>query len=661
LQLFVYTRPSLIPAHPPPQAPVLLLEGSWPTDAAHAEQTGHASDVGWGDDAAWVERSAPHLRPADSGATAGLSSSAPDTVGQANRGTLRWSLERAIDGRFLWIDQQAAAWAEQLADQDHRAATAAGRPEHVSPLDLNALDLRYWLVKAIRTVAYFTEVRPLCHGQQIELVAERPRDRDYAEILRELCRLTGAQCLVRWVDAASPADPRFPPNFRARRWAAVGLQWLQGQDRPSSHPRIVLCGNPRLLDPVCGALVERGIRPWWLYDRFALRSWLRWIARGARQLVCASAQSDATCPCAHLPPQLDCRGVNLVPALAHWLDRRLATHGKRQARALERIDTHFRRVRPDVLVLTEDATWFSRAAISAARRHGARSVVIQHGAPCCRFGFAPLAADRILVWGPSSRDQLLRWGVPSERIAVTGSPDHDRLRARFRQIVPRPGDSKAGRPADGRPQVLLLATIPPRDDRPDAVALQLTSHTYAELLHAAFAAVAATPGSRMTVKLHPRSDDDPSLRTAMGAYPSLGVRLVRGGDLAAMVSAADVVLSCGSSAGVDAMLSGVPVIQLLPPGARFLDDDSWGFFGTARTEADLRRLLAEALVAGHRAPAPDRRVFGNVDRPAVERIVEHVGSLADAGPALLVPKATGRSPWASASEEFSRLHSSSIS
>jgi hypothetical protein len=184
--------------------------------------------------------------------------------------------------------------------------------------------------------------------------------------------------------------------------------------------------------------------------------------------------------------------------------------------AEEQIDAHFRRVRPDTILLDEDATPLARAAVAVGRHFGAASLVVQHGAPCCRFGFAPLAADRILVWGRSSRRQLIRWGVSPEQIRITGSPRHDRLWAMFRgarRHAARTGSlpRKPGTPL----RVLLLATMPPSDHRPDAVAFHLTSRTYGEMLRRAFSVLAGMPRIRLTVKLHPRAGDDPIARAEL--------------------------------------------------------------------------------------------------------------------------------------------------
>ena len=205
----------------------------------------------------------------------------------------RASLDDAIDGRFEWIDLQASHWAEHVS---HARAIAHGRQklvDAVTPAYLNALALRYYLVKLIRVVAYFTESRPLGPQDTLELVAARGRDEDYADLLAELARTAGAALEIRWSDAAGPSPFAPAPNGRLRRSLGklAGLLEPRLGDEASAH-RAVLCGNPRVLDPVCRELLDRGARVWWLADRFAVRSWLAWRSSGVGQLVCDCSLGD---------------------------------------------------------------------------------------------------------------------------------------------------------------------------------------------------------------------------------------------------------------------------------------------------------------------------------------------------------------------------------
>lgn len=578
MKLSVYARHDLVDADLSPASPALLLEGSWAAAAA-----------------------------------------AP----------LRWSLDAAISPRHAWIDEQAAEWAESLA-KDGLFLPRGNPLGRLSSADLNVLELRYYLVKLLRLVAFFTEVRPLGAAESVELSAQRHRDEDYADVLEQLSRRAGVDCRVRWIDATPPAAAVFPHNGGLRQLAAWVAQRCERRNASyRRRPRVVLCGNPHLLDPVCGELLRRRASVWWLFDRFAVKPFLRWRPRGVRQLVCNASFGEENRFYNHLPDRLDCFGVNLAPAVGRWLTERLSSHGPRQTRLVEQIDSHFQQVAADALILEEDATPLGRAAVAIAQHHGTASMVVQHGAPCCRFGFAPLAADRILVWGESSREQLVRWGVPAEQIRVTGSPRHDRLHARFAKTGRFEAIRRAVRRAADQPHFLLLATMPPRDDRPDAVTLGLNTRTYAEMLRTVLAVVARRPGAQLTIKLHPRAAADPIVRQALREFPQVEARLIQRPTLEETLRGVDCVFSCGSSGGVDATLAGIPVIQVLPPGVNeLLPHQSWGLTGTAHSETELETLLRQTLDLPIAEPTiVDPRVLGDFQRPAVERIVEEIFAL----------------------------------
>jgi hypothetical protein len=434
---------------------------------------------------------------------------------------------------------------------------------------------------------------------------------------------------VEWTDRSSRPSEQLPLDQWWRRWVDGARRWVEPRPKADLRPRIVLCGNPRLLDPVCHEALVQGCVVWWLYDRLAMKSWWRWRRQGVGQLVCNAGQGRQN-RLSHRPIALcQFRGIDLSRAVSGWIERRLQTHGPRQTRLLEQIDAHFHRVRPIALVLDEDATPMTRAAVAVARRHRVGSFVVQHGAPACRFGFAPLAADRMLAWGQASKEQFERWGVPSDRVLVTGSPLHDELFGRLNNQQELPAGSGASRP----PRILLLATVPPRDERPDSVALHLNRSTYAGMLKTAFAGVSKLNEAELVVKLHPRSPDDPAVRHAQAQYPTVKARVVHAEPLEHWLGRVDCVLSCLSSAGIDATLAGLPVIQLLPAGSGdVLPYADWGLLGSARTADELVPLVSLALAAGRRVPAhPNPNAFGNLDNSAANVVQAVLAGIRDQG------------------------------
>ncbi len=532
----------------------------------------------------------------------------------------RWSLDRTIDAHCDWIDRAAAELAESAI------ATPAQDRRRSEFVWLNVVKLRYVLVKLLRVAAFFRELWPLAAGQRVELFLDNRNDEPYAMLLAGLCATAGCELQVTWLADDVPQTPPALPDDWWRRglgWANARIE--RGRCASNDRPRIVLCGNPRILDPVAAELVRRGHRGWWLYERFAVRSWLKWTGRGLGQIVVGNRASSNLQPNERLRDwQINFAGTSfdsvdalLSAPVACWFGQQAAASGGQQARLLATLRDDFRRRRPTHVVLDQDATPLNRAVVLAARDAGARSLVVQHGVPYLRFGFAPLEADAICAWGESSRDQFRQLGIPIEQIHSTGFPPHDELAPRMAQIRSRASNGLAE-------QYLFLATPVPRDDRPDAVSYHQTGETYAAMVRMALAALCDAGIGRLIIKLHPRDPRSAIIRELAGEFSRLKTQIVGRGDLAELLVGTSCVLSCASSAGVEATLAGVPVIQLMPTGSvDLIPDVAWGLLGTARTREELELLLDRARrqwAEGRTPPSP--RVFAGLDSLASSRVVD---------------------------------------
>lgn len=529
------------------------------------------------------------------------------------------SLDDTIDRRHDWIDAEGSRLA-------HEWGLAGGESSLVWRY---ALELRYYIAKLLRVVAYFGQVRRPSRGASFEWRLTRGRDEDYAALAGELARAFRFNSMVTWQTGSPGAARAFPPNASWRRLAG---RLLAGR-RPSSPvpgtatlheqspsaPRVLFCGQPRLLDPVCQATIERGAQVAWLYERFSVGCWRRWRRAGIPQFI--AEHPKALSGGATTWDFRECRivgpwNVDLAPALASWWKRLAADVGSRQAGIDRGVAECMDEFRPTALVLDEDATPFKRTALAAARHAGARSLVVQHGAPVVSFGFAPLAADRLLAWDNPSRDQLSRWGIDSERVQIVGWPESFQIRP-----LPRKTLTKGCR------RILLLATIPPADDRPDAVDFHLTSRTYAGMIRLALAAAIAFDAD-LTIKPHPRASGHKKLSTLLSERPTARVRVTRSRDLPRLIRDHDLILSCASTAGTQAARAGAPVIQLLPDGSgEILPAAEWGFLGTARTLDELLPLVQI------RSP-PESRTSPR-ETASAERIAELAIACPDSRPLLV--------------------------
>jgi len=508
-------------------------------------------------------------------------------------------LDVTIDQRFVWIDKEAERLAE-LAGGD------MNREKKLSAPWVNVLALRYYLVKLLRVIEFFSKIQPPRKGERVHVVAERA-DREDVAIVAAFCRRAGAQCTVQWCgeeDESSPPVAEQEEGWRKTLRRLVNRLPVKELESDRRN-RVILCGTPRFLDPVCRVLHERECRVWWLYDRLAVKPFVQWYRKGIEQLTCQddSFVADESEEPIELP-KLEFRGMDLRPLVSDWLKRRLASRRHDQRRWQSQIERHFQRIKPDFLVMDEDATPMKRIALAVARRNGGKSYVVQHGAPVARFGFAPLAADGFFAWGRSTREQLQAWDIPAGRIHITGSPAHDSLYETLQKTHRKPRKPIAS------PRILLLATVTPRDERPDVIEMNMNSRTYGEMIEAAFAAVESIPDATLVIKPHPRSRDDSVIRDASSRHTKVKTEQSRAGSLEASLRGIDCVLSCLSSAGIEATLAGLPVIQLVPRGAgRVLPFDRWGLVGSASNAQELLPLVQKAFKMRGRVK---NAVFGDV-------------------------------------------------
>lgn len=543
----VFARGNLVPPDLPENEPALLLEGSWPTEQHR----------------------------------------------------LRWSLDDCIDARHAWIDSVAQQLADEAGIPDDRQT-----PPSPNFAWLQALALRYYLVRLLRPICFFQQILPGAAAGQLQLSAHAGRDEDYAHVLGALVEQAGGSLHVVWHAPCGHAEHTQgrPPKLPSLRpLLARAIQRLCRHERVDLHAlRVLLCGSPRVFDPLCPELLQCGAGLWWLHERFAFRCWWRWRRKRIVQLACAPPSAPTYDP-PDSPKHLLARpisfgGIDLTGTVERWLASRAAQQGVWQQALLFSVRQHLARLRPHVVLLDEDATPFKRAVVAMARRVGATSAVIQHGAECVRFGFVPLAADYFFAWSAASREQLLEWGAPPERILLADSP----LRARASALPRWPGILPGQQPC-----VLLLAAVPPREHRPDSVALHLTPATFHGMLHALCTALErCAPGCTLVVKPHPRTHDEAALKTALDQAASLRIRWTRARRLAEALRGCQLVVSMFSTAGLEAAAAGWPVIQLLPAGsANILPANLWNMLGSARTAAELEPLLRRAL-AGELRVAP---------------------------------------------------------
>jgi hypothetical protein len=215
---------------------------------------------------------------------------------------------------------------------------------------------------------------------------------------------------------------------------------------------------------------------------------------------------------------------------------------------------------PDLVLTYAEAGGWGRALILEARRRGIRSIGLQHGFiyrhwlnylhepdELEREAGTPAfpRPDRTLLFDGLAADHLRHAGhFPPDALEITGNPRLDDLLRRVRAIAP------AARAATRR-------RLGADDDAP--LALLAAKHSeIGDELPALGAALASQPHVRLAIKPHPAETSDVYASFVEG-LPN--VRLTApDDDLAALLHAADLIVTRNSTVAVDGLVLGIPAL-----------------------------------------------------------------------------------------------------
>jgi hypothetical protein len=182
------------------------------------------------------------------------------------------------------------------------------------------------------------------------------------------------------------------------------------------------------------------------------------------------------------------------------------------------------------------------ALFASAKKCKIQTFVVQHG--IVSLSFFPFTADKIFVYGEYARQEMLKYGCEDSRIIKAGMPSTDLLFSQHSRnenlgIIPRN-------------RVLILSETQGDVLFPDVYA------SYAKIL---LALVKNTPDWEFSIKLHPSETDSFYMVQDFEKYKNLKI-LSKSTSLIEAFQHADIALTIWSTAGLEAMAFGLPLIVI---------------------------------------------------------------------------------------------------
>ncbi|MBN2974409.1 hypothetical protein JW805_20935 [Roseomonas aeriglobus] len=296
---------------------------------------------------------------------------------------------------------------------------------------------------------------------------------------------------------------------------------------------------------------------------------------------------------------------------AEEAQRRYDRFNRQSFRPLDFFDRLFAAVRPRVLVATNSPR-SEQAALSAAGSAGIASLCLVdlYAAFEIEWCAAPGYADRVCVLNETIAERFRTRGADPAAVRVTGNPAFDRLglldrhtvRARHRAALGlRDGDRLIVWISQPEPQLHPFSGVRGDPSLPARIETELAQ------------GFADASNVYLVMRLHPSEDRGPAVTGDRLRYGTASEPL---DDL---LCAADCVVTCSSTVGVEAGLLGIPVVQVMRSiFSRDLPLADMGYATAATGPEDLKARIVDAFATGLRDPARVGITFDAAGRVADE-------------------------------------------
>ena len=202
---------------------------------------------------------------------------------------------------------------------------------------------------------------------------------------------------------------------------------------------------------------------------------------------------------------------------------------------------------PGVVVTLGDELEAEKALVCLANIYGIPTLSLQHEVIADPYCLLPLVSEKIALWGPSSKELLVKYGIPTTRLIVTGVPRYDFLFNKSEESKPAPINIKPQIGLEEQERFIILATEPYRLLE-NAKAIEILQKILARM-----------DNLRLVVKVHPAGSLR-AYRRFVNRNKWKDVIVVKNVPIYDLIRSGEMVITVYSTRAVEAIILDKPVV-----------------------------------------------------------------------------------------------------
>jgi UDP-N-acetylglucosamine 2-epimerase len=211
----------------------------------------------------------------------------------------------------------------------------------------------------------------------------------------------------------------------------------------------------------------------------------------------------------------------------------------------------------DMIVVAADVVEFEKTLVTVGNQKGVLSLVVQHGVTGHSVGFVPLSATKFASWGEISKNLLIEWGVPQDKIVITGAPRYDKI-SRKNSFNKENIYNQLG--LDSNKELIVFATQI-AGGKISYANLHLSHKEGKDLLCAMTNLMKKYPDKQLVIKLRAAEEEGITQKIVNESYLD-NIKITLNINIFELVEACDLLITPWSTVGLEAMIAGKPVITM---------------------------------------------------------------------------------------------------